>query len=483
MAALFAIAVVVIGLIWAYRFNSALKSTPEAARKIGHRYWATQELRDAYEHTKKNPVDFGKHLPPKLERRYVIVGGSGLVGGDIVLQLLQRGQSPQSIRILDFSPLNRQDMLEKASGCDFVKTNITSVESVEAAFSKPWPSSVAKSPITVFHTAALIRPQERSILLYDRVSGVNRDGAVNVLNAAKKHGADVLIATSSASVSIKPVNFFTWPWQSSPKNYFQICDEKDFFAPIRTHEEFFANYAHSKAEAERAVCAANAPSFRTGCIRPGNAIYGQKTDPVLGTLLNDGEYVSWLPQVIQNYVSSRNVSLAHLDLEAALLSTPINSPPPACSGRPFVVTDKGPPITFWDMAYAAIVLSEKPIKLTHTEPIFIHMVAHIMEFWSLLLARFPFLTTVLGWKETSHPIHILQPATLNVSIHSFVDDSAARKPVAEGGIGYEPCATTLEGFCTQILEFNQEFSGAAGAKNNGGSKIAKVAKEAKGVAA
>ena len=163
------------------------------------------------------------------------------MGGDIVLQLLQRGESPESIRVVDFVPLSRRDMLAAAAGCDVIKADISSRASVDAAFSRPWPASVTNRPLTVFHTAAAVRPQERSELLYHRISAVNRDGAVNVLEAARAAGADVFIATSSASVSIVPPKFWIWPWQSSPPNYFQVASEKDFDAPLRPHNQFFAN--------------------------------------------------------------------------------------------------------------------------------------------------------------------------------------------------------------------------------------------------
>ncbi|KAK4648424.1 uncharacterized protein QC761_109920 [Podospora bellae-mahoneyi] len=133
------LALVALGVFWLYRFNSALRSTPEEARKFSPKRWTKEQVKEAYENVKKNPVNFLKHVPPAQERRYIIVGGSGLVGGDIVLQLLERGQSPSSIRILDFAPITRDDMLPKTSACDFVQTDITSIPSVEAAFSKPWP--------------------------------------------------------------------------------------------------------------------------------------------------------------------------------------------------------------------------------------------------------------------------------------------------------------------------------------------------------
>ncbi|KAK3984824.1 hypothetical protein QBC44DRAFT_300501 [Cladorrhinum sp. PSN332] len=464
------LAILGVGLIWLYRFNSALRAIPEEIRKLAPRRWTAQEVRDTYERLKRNPIDFLKIIPPKLDRRYVIVGGSGLVGGDIVLQLLQRGQSPESIRILDFAPVNRPDMVDKVTGCDFVKTNITSPESVEAAFSKPWPKSVANLPLTVFHTAAVIRPQERHELLYERVSPVNRDGAINVVNAAKAAGADIFIGTSSCSVSVKPPSFWIWPWQSLPKNFFHICDDKDFDAPLRPQNEFFANYARSKAEAERYILSANSASFRTGTIRPGNAIYGNKNDVCLGTVLRTLEHVSWVPDVIQNHVHSRNVAAAHLQFEAALLSSNFPSGSeslPACAGRPFLVTDNGPPIRFHNVYIASNELCVKPIKLGHLPPVMMHAIAHILEPWSLLLARFPFLTKRLGWKEPSGPINQMQPATLAVTIHSIVDDSKARKSVEEGGIGYRAAVDTLEGFVTQIMEWNEEVGGEKGVKFEG----------------
>ncbi|KAK0667176.1 hypothetical protein QBC41DRAFT_141160 [Cercophora samala] len=475
------LAVIAFGIFWLYRFNSALRSTPDEARKFSPKRWTKEQLREAYENVKKRPVDYLKHVPPAQERRYIIVGGSGLVGGDIVLQLLERGQHPSSIRIVDFAPITRDDMLPKTSSCDFVTTDITSIPSVEAAFSKPWPSSVSHLPLTVFHTAALIRPQERHPLLYSRVSRVNRDGAIIVLNTAKKHGCDIFIATSSASVSITPTRFIpTFPWESHPKGYFQICDEKDFDRPIRPHEDFFANYAHSKAEAERAICSASTQHFRTGCLRPGNAIYGQKTDPLVGNILREGSYVAYVPQVIQSYVYSRNVSLAHLQFESALLPS---ATLPACAGRPFVITDAGPPITFRDMALACETLSEAKFSYSEASPLVIHTIAHMMEFWSLLLARFPFLTEWFGWREAKGPIRMLQPAVLNVGIHSVVDDSKARKRVEEGGIGYTPVASTLEGIVTQIGEFNEDVRAGRikGVRLREG-KIAQVAEEARAVA-
>src|SRR2546430_289570 len=95
--------------------------------------------------------------------------------------------------------------------CQFIKTNIASIDSTTSAFNAPWPSSVASAPLTVFHTAAVIRPMERSLLVYERCTKVNIDGTANIITAAKEAGADILVATSSGSISIKPVNLWVAP--------------------------------------------------------------------------------------------------------------------------------------------------------------------------------------------------------------------------------------------------------------------------------
>lgn len=164
------------------------------------------------------------------------------MGGDIVLQLLGRGQSPESIRIVDFSPLSRKKMLRNGAGaCDYVKTDVTSSASVEAAFAKSWPTSVADKPLTVFHTVGHIAVGERKWIFYDRLRKVNVIGAANVLDRARKAGADIFVATASASIAIRPVKIWGWPWQKCPKNHVQYYNEDDFDKPLRPHSEFFSN--------------------------------------------------------------------------------------------------------------------------------------------------------------------------------------------------------------------------------------------------
>lgn len=205
------------------------------------------------------------------------------MGGFIVLQLLARGNPPESIRIVDIRKTERNDMCAgRAADVEFVQTDITSADSVDAAFARPWHPSVARLPLTVFHTAAVILASERSRFQYAFPEAVNVTGTKNVLAAARKHGADIFSSTSSGSICIRPVEPFVAPWASAPRHFWQVLDVKDFDAPLRDRDGYFANYPASKAVAERLVCGANSEDFRTGCIRPANGVYGNPTDNTVG---------------------------------------------------------------------------------------------------------------------------------------------------------------------------------------------------------
>ena len=77
-----AAAVAIFGLsLYLYKLNKAMTSIPNEAHAWRPRPWTKEEIRETYERVCKEPIDFSKHLPPKLERRYIIVGGSGQSAG------------------------------------------------------------------------------------------------------------------------------------------------------------------------------------------------------------------------------------------------------------------------------------------------------------------------------------------------------------------------------------------------------------------
>ncbi len=86
------------------------------------------------------------------------------VGGWIVLHLLQRGEDPSHIRILDNRAASRTDLLKgPASKVQFIQVDITDPAATTAAFLAPWPKPhISTAPLTVFHTAAVMRVLRKS---------------------------------------------------------------------------------------------------------------------------------------------------------------------------------------------------------------------------------------------------------------------------------------------------------------------------------
>lgn len=60
-----------------YRLNRAMTTIPQQALDYSPHRWTEKEICETYERVCKEPIDFRKFLPPKLERRYIVVGGSG----------------------------------------------------------------------------------------------------------------------------------------------------------------------------------------------------------------------------------------------------------------------------------------------------------------------------------------------------------------------------------------------------------------------
>ncbi|KAI2619242.1 NAD(P)-binding protein [Hypoxylon sp. NC1633] len=457
-------ALLALGVAWVWKLNSAMKQTPPEVLAVSPHRWTDQEIRDTYQRIKANPINWAKHLPPKPDRRYIVTGGSGGVGGQIIMHLLTRGHPPESIRIVDFRAPDRASDTDAAARVNYAHADITSAHATRAAFARPWPPGVAALPLTVFHTAAVITASERSPRTYDRVARVNVRGTQNVVSAARAVRASVFVLTSSGSVAYAPVQHWGGPLRPGgfPRNYWQAVDESDFDRPLREHRGYFCNYARAKAEAERIVAEADQPGFRTGIVRPANAVYGGagRGDQAVGWCLRAGTFPSWIRNVVQNFVHAGHVSLAHLLFEAALLSDGGGSKAtaPLCAGRPFVVTDVGPPPMFDDMYRLLRITAETPpIKVVYVQPALMLILAHVVE-WFDIASRLP----VLEWivPRPRGDLAILQPAVFSASTHNLASDAAARRSVDEGGIGYKPVYTSIEGFCQQVLDWNIEHRGS-----------------------
>lgn len=65
-------------LIYLWLVNRAILRVPKEIEKISPHRWTKKQMKETYERIEKNPIDFAPHLPPKLDRRYIVVGGSGM---------------------------------------------------------------------------------------------------------------------------------------------------------------------------------------------------------------------------------------------------------------------------------------------------------------------------------------------------------------------------------------------------------------------
>ncbi|KAJ5215084.1 hypothetical protein N7468_010763 [Penicillium chermesinum] len=448
---------VLLGLLVYYlrHVNQTMKAVPEEVNRASPHRWTEDEIERAYKKSIDDPVNVVKSLPPKQSRRYIVA--QGWLGGWIVSHLLARGEHPSSIRILDLLAPTAEIL---AQGVGYVQTNITDETAVDAAFAQSWPAPATHYPLTVFHTAAIIRPQDRLKSFLHLLSKVNVDGTRNVLDAARKSGASCFISTSSGSVSLHQPNFFVAPWKSEPERMTQVLSD-DAKLPKR-HEEFFGNYAVTKIEAERLVRAADDPAsnFRTGCIRPANGIYGIGSDAAMsitGNYLRQGGSPTWVRPIVHSFVNAENVSIAHLLYEQRLVeqSQP-GTTAPDIGGQAFVVTDPNPAIAFGDIYTLLGKLSKTPVSFPTVEPILMLLLGYVIEFYSFIQHAY------LPWllPKITGDLAQVQPALFAITdVHVLADDTRARLPPHKGGLGYNPPLTTLDGMCKQLLDWNQKAGG------------------------
>ena len=448
-------------------FTTKTRCTPDQVRATG---------KQLAEH----PLTIDNQLPPKTGRRYIVVGGvcpfisfhfkvfsllqqGGFLGGWIATQLLDRGEDPACIRLLDIRPPPSKALQNALKlGVQFIPIDVSSSSSVLLAFSTPWPSFIAENAeITIFHTAATIRFYERCIWQLPLSTRVNVDGTKNVIDAAKKIGATILVYTSSGSIGIRSNRFLLWPWESSPKFHTQIIrDEDQEREKSWTHYAFFSNYAVSKSMGERLVRGAsgqpvqplnsnNKSAFpkilRTGCIRPGNGIFGPRGDMLCGAYVARRINPTWIQSLISSHCYVENCALAHLLYEQRLIALsdpPNNNYLPDISGQAFNVCDPGPTPTNGDVFTALTTLTNSECVFHFLPPTFMLLFAYFIEFYHTLPS---FIFTHLKFPRIRGNLINLQPSLFSLTqVHLIFDDQRARLEPEKGGLGYQGAWTTLE---------------------------------------
>jgi len=390
------------------------------------------------------------------------------LGGWIINHLLTRGENPRNIRILDTRAPTRTDLTQgHGKLVEFTRTDITDEESVLAGFTKPWPPGASQgSDITVFSTAASIRFYEKHPVLIPLSARVNVTGVENVIKGSLACGATILIATSSGSVGVRNTRFFLAPWESEPKYFTQVLQDGTKES-TRPHHEFFSNYGYTKMIGESRVLAADKSSgaggktLRTGALRPGNGIYGIGGDHLLESYLKKPDTrMTWIPNVVQNFIAVENSSLAHLCYEQRLVELGRGGKNPDIGGKSFIVTDAGPPIAYGDCYRAIEVLTEGTVKFRILSPSLMLIFAHALKTYHLtthFLSQSPnILLRAAGAllpKLSTPTINLQPPMWALTSVHLIFDSSNARARPESGGLGYEPPWTSLEGICQLLLDY------------------------------
>ncbi|KAK5164250.1 uncharacterized protein LTR77_009944 [Saxophila tyrrhenica] len=348
-----------------------------------------------------------------------------------------RGEDPAAIRILDLSKPTRESVAE--SGVAYIKTDVSDKNAVAQAFATSWPDSVQALPLTVFHTVAYINPSERKAAFLSPYIKVNIEGTRNMLDATKKAGADCFVATSSASVGLRPPSYFPWPWQAYPKDIYQYLPNADPKALDLPLEGYGACYAWTKAQAEQLVRGANTARFRTGVIRPGHGAFFIKHRSN-----RRGGSPTWLSNVISHFVNAQNVSIGHLAFEHALLQKDSR-----VGGNAYCVLDPNPPIIYGSLykMLSNMAHPSTPINFPEIPQITVLLMAYVIEQYQLL--RRKILPAV---PALSADLTFLQPAVFNLSSpHIVYTDDRAQKE-----IGYKAPITTSEGLALAVLDWNEK---------------------------
>ncbi|MDR1484895.1 MAG: NAD-dependent epimerase/dehydratase family protein [Planctomycetaceae bacterium] len=161
---------------------------------------------------------------------FLVIGGSGFLGGEIVSQLVCRGES---VRVL-----SRRSVAGGVVGAEYCLGDVCDRESLMSA---------CRGVHTVFHTASIPSISVQWQPFYQ----TNVLGTQNVIDACKANGVRRLIYTSSASV--------TFDCTSQPS-----ADESLMYP-----QRWMAHYPRSKAMAESLVIGVAGKSGLLSCsIRP-----------------------------------------------------------------------------------------------------------------------------------------------------------------------------------------------------------------------
>lgn len=264
-------------------------------------------------------------------------------------------------------------------------------------------------------------------------------------------------------------NYFPLPWQTG-KDVFQFRENADPLGPLDAPLETFPIcYTWTKAQAEKLVREATSDSCPTGIIRPTNGVYGTGIDQsssLTWDYLRRGGGPTWLNSkpilslyrqsstkdgldVVAPFVASQNVSIAHMDLEKALLETK-----PGVAGSAYCITDPNPPIRYKDLYVALSSLAHPSTPVAFPQVPFLPMYLLSLVFEQYKLFRHNFMPSL---PPLSGDLAYFLPGVFKVCTAHMVFTGTR----AEKEIGYRGAYTTLDGFCECMVDWNRKAEAKA----------------------
>ncbi len=173
-----------------------------------------------------------KNKPKSDFERCLVIGGSGMLGYEIVKQLQKEGKF---VRVLDIQPLQ-----EENTAVDFILGSICDKDIVR---------KVCENIDVVFQTAAAVWDPKLPAKVYD---DVNIYGNKNVIEVCQELGISKLVYSSTLDVVVdgkKPI----------------IYGDESLPYPKKMPKD---HYSRTKIIAEQMVIAANSPELLTCSLRP-----------------------------------------------------------------------------------------------------------------------------------------------------------------------------------------------------------------------
>jgi hypothetical protein len=96
-------------VLYLVQLNRLLSSTPDDVRKLAPTRWTTRQLSQTYHRLEARPITtatYASRIPSRLDRRYIVTGGSGEFGQSFALfaiSTLAMSEDPRWVRIHPWS--------------------------------------------------------------------------------------------------------------------------------------------------------------------------------------------------------------------------------------------------------------------------------------------------------------------------------------------------------------------------------------------